>query len=170
MFYELLSQMKKQLGQLDKWLETARVHAETKGFDANLYLGFRLAPDQFTFARQVQVACDTAKLAASRLSGKEAPSHADNEASLGELQSRVRSVIANLETYAASDFAEAATRTITQPRWEGRTMTGQDYFLEHAVPNFFFHLSTAYAILRHNGVGLGKRDYLGALTQKAPAS
>jgi hypothetical protein len=170
MFYELLSQMKKQLGQLDKWLETARVHAEAKGFDANLYLGFRLAPDQFTFARQVQVACDTAKLAASRLSGKEAPTHADDEASLTELQSRVRSVIANLETYAAADFTAAATRTITQPRWEGRTMTGQDYFLEHAVPNFFFHLSTAYAILRHNGVGLGKRDYLGALTQKAPGA
>jgi hypothetical protein len=170
MFYELLSQMKKQLGQLDKWLETARVHAEAKGFDANLYLGFRLAPDQFTFARQVQVACDTAKLAASRLSGKEAPTHADDEASLTELQSRVRSVIANLETYSAADFTAAATRTITQPRWEGRTMTGQDYFLEHAVPNFFFHLSTAYAILRHNGVGLGKRDYLGALTQKAPGA
>jgi hypothetical protein len=170
MFYELLSQMKKQLGQLDKWLETARVHAEAKGFDSNLYLGFRLAPDQFTFARQVQVACDTAKLAASRLTGKEAPSHADNEASLGELQARVRSVIANLDTYSEKDFADAATRTITQPRWEGRTMTGQDYFLEHAVPNFFFHLSTAYAILRHNGVGLGKRDYLGTLTQKAPVA
>ena len=111
MFYELLSQMKKQLGQLDQWLETARVRAEAKGFDANLYLGFRLAPDQFAFARQVQVACDTAKLAASRLSGKEAPSQSDNEASLGELQARVRSVIAYLDTYSAKDFADAATRT-----------------------------------------------------------
>ena len=65
-------------------------------------------------------------------------------------------------------FAEAATRSITQPRWEGKTMSGADYFVEHAVPNFYFHLTTAYALLRANGVGLGKRDYLGALTQRAP--
>ncbi|MFO0611072.1 MAG: DUF1993 domain-containing protein [Polyangiaceae bacterium] len=166
MIFQTLQQMKKQLGQLDKWLETAAQHAATKSFDPNLYLGFRLAPDQFAFARQVQTACDTPKLAASRLSGKDAPKHEDNEKTLDELRARVASTIAYLDGFTAKDFEGAEARTITQPRWEGRTMTGADYFLEHAVPNFFFHLTTTYAILRHNGVNLGKRDYLGQLTQQ----
>jgi len=160
--------MKKQLGQTDRWLEAAGAHAKAKSFDSNLFLGFRLAPDQFGFARQIQVACDTAKLAASRLTGKEAPVHADTEQTLDELRTRVQSVIGYLEGFSAKDFEAASTVTITQPRWEGRTMTGADYFVEHAVPNFFFHLTTAYAILRHNGVPIGKRDYLGPLTQTAP--
>lgn len=160
--------MKKMLGQLDRWLETAETYAKEKSFDPNLFLGFRLAPDQFGFARQVQIACDTSKLAASRLSGKEAPVHADTEQTLDELRARVQSIISYLDGFSAEDFEGAATVTITQPRWEGKTMTGADYFLEHAVPNFFFHITTAYAILRHNGVRIGKRDYLGALTQRAP--
>jgi len=168
MYYQVFGQMKKMLGQLDKWLESAAAFAETKKFDANLFLGFRLAPDQFAFARQVQTACDTAKLAASRLSGKEAPAHADGEQTLEELRARVRSVIAYLDGFTANDFEAAATRSVTQPRWEGKTMTGADYFIEHAVPNFFFHLAHAYAILRHNGLGIGKRDYLGPLSLRAP--
>jgi hypothetical protein len=163
---ETFRQMKKMLGQLDRWLEIAGTYAKEKPFDPNLYLGFRLAPDQFAFARQVQITCDTAKLAASRLSGKEAPTHPDTEQTLDELRARVQSVIGYLDGFSAKDFENAATATITQPRWEGKTMTGADYFLEHAVPNFFFHLTTAYAILRHNGVAVGKRDYLGPLTQR----
>lgn len=168
MHYEIFAQMKKQLAQLDKWLATAAETAQTKKFDPNLFVGFRLAPDQFAFAKQVQNCCDTSKLAASRLTGKEAPSHADNEQTLEELRARVQSTLAYLETLSAKDFEGAAARVITQPRWEGKTMTGADYFLEHALPNFYFHLTHAYAILRHNGVTVGKRDYLGALTQKAP--
>jgi hypothetical protein len=168
MIIETLRQMKKQLGQLDRWLEAAEASAKARSFDPNLFLAFRLAPDQFGFARQVQVACDTAKLAASRLSGKEAPSFPDTEQTLGELRTRVQATIAYLDGFSATDFADAPTRTITQPRWEGKTMTGADYFLEHAVPNFFFHLTTAYAILRHNGVAVGKRDFLGQLTQHGP--
>ncbi len=164
MHHETFRQMTKQLGQLDKWLEAAVAHAGAKKFDPNLYLGFRLAPDQFAFIKQVQAACDTAKLAASRLTGKEAPSHPDTEATIDELRARVRSVIAYLEGFTAADFAESATRSVTTPRWEGKTMTGANYFLEHGQPNFYFHLTHCYAILRHSGVGLGKRDYLGALT------
>src|SRR5262249_6131832 len=134
----------------------------------NVYLGLRLAPDQFALVRQVQIACDTPKLAASRLSGKEAPSHPDNEQTLEELRARVRAVVQYLDGFSPKDFEAAATRSITQPRWEGKTMTGADYFLEHALPNFYFHLSHVYAILRHNGVNLGKRDYLGALNLRAP--
>lgn len=168
MHYDVLCQMKKQLSQLDKWLEAAVAFAQTKSFDPNLFLGFRLAPDQFAFARQVQTACDTAKLAASRLSGKEAPSHPDTEQTIDELRARVQAVVAFLDSFTAADFEGAATRVVTQPRWQGKTMSGHDYFLEHALPNFYFHLTHAYAILRHNGVGLGKRDYLGALSLRAP--
>jgi uncharacterized protein len=168
MYYQTILQFKKQLGQLDKWLETAAAFATSKSFDPNLFLGFRLAPDQFAFARQVQSTCDTAKLAAARLAGKDAPSHADTEQTLDELRARVRTVIAYLDGFSEKDFAAGATRSITQPRWEGKTMSGADYFLEHALPNFYFHLAHSYAILRHNGVAIGKRDYLGALSLRAP--
>jgi uncharacterized protein len=168
MYFQNLGQMKKMLGQLDKWLETAAAFAQTKGFDPNLFLGFRLAPDQFAFARQVQTACDTAARIASRLSGKEPTAFPDTEQTLEELRARVRTVIAYLDGFSAKDFEGAATRLITQPRWEGKVMTGADYFLEHGQPNFFFHLTHAYAILRHNGVSIGKRDYLGPVTQRLP--
>jgi uncharacterized protein len=166
MYDVIFGQFKKQLGQLDKWLDAAEAHAKAKSFDTSVYLGLRLAPDQFAFARQVQTACDTPKLAAARLTGKEAPKHEDNETTLEQLHERVRSVIAYLDGFTAKDFAEAATRSITQPRWEGKTMTGADYFVEHALPNFYFHLTHVYAILRHNGVPLGKRDFLGTLTMR----
>lgn len=168
MYFETFGQMKKMLGQLDKWLETAATHAADKKFDPSIYLGLRLTPDQFAFARQVQITCDTAKLAASRLTGKEAPTQADTEQTIDELRARVRSVITYLDGFSAKDFEGAATATVTQPRWEGKVMTGADYFLEHALPNFFFHITTVYALLRHNGVNIGKRDYLGALTQRLP--
>ncbi|MDX2024029.1 MAG: DUF1993 domain-containing protein [Deltaproteobacteria bacterium] len=168
MIYQTVQQMKKQLLQLNQWFDAAVAHADAKKFDPNLYLGFRLAPDQFGLVKQVQVACDTSKLMAARLTGKEAPKHADDEKTLEELRARVADVATYLGTFTEQDFAGAAERVITQPRWEGKVMSGADYFLEHAVPNFFFHLAHAYAILRHNGVPLGKRDYLGALTQRLP--
>jgi uncharacterized protein len=168
MIFDTFREMHKLLGQLDKWLDAATAVAVKKSFDPNVFLGLRLAPDQFAFARQVQTACDTAKLAASRLSGKEPPKHPDTEQTIDELHARVRSVIAYLDTFTAKDFEGAATRVVTQPRWEGKVMTGHDYFLEHALPNFFFHLTHVYAILRSNGVDIGKRDYLGALTQRMP--
>jgi hypothetical protein len=168
MFFETLGQLKKTLSQLDGWLEGAAAHAAAKKFEPSVYLGLRLAPDQFAFAKQVQTACDTAKLAAARLAGKEAPKHPDTEQSLDELRARVKSVVAYLETFSAADFAEAATRRVTQPRWEGQYMLGADYFLQHALPNFFFHATHAYAILRHNGVPLGKKDFLGALSKHHP--
>ena len=93
--------------------------------------------------------------------------HADTEQSVEELRTRVKAVVAYLDGFTEKDFEGAATRSITQPRWEGKTMTGADYFMEHGQPNFFFHFTHAYALLRHAGVPLGKRDYLGALTQKA---
>ncbi|HEX3596852.1 MAG TPA: DUF1993 domain-containing protein [Polyangiaceae bacterium] len=168
MYYETFRQFRKMLAQVDKWFDAAEALAKAKSFEADAFLGFRLAPDQFAFARQVQTTCDTAKLAASRLGGKDAPKQDDTEKTLAELRTRVASVIAYLDGFTPQDFASAATRVVTQPRWEGKVMSGADYFLEHALPNFFFHLSQTYAILRHNGVDIGKRDYLGPLSLKAP--
>jgi uncharacterized protein len=164
MYYELFRQFHKSLGQLEKWLDAAAAFARDRSFDPNVFVGLRLAPDQFTFARQVQATCDTAKLAASRLTGKDAPAHPDTETTLVELQARIRSVAGYLDSLSASDFEQSAKRVVTQPRWEGKVMSGADYFREHALPNFYFHLTHSYAILRHNGVQVGKRDYLGALT------
>ena len=168
MYFQTFLQMKKQLGQHDAWLGTAAAHAAAKPFDPAVFAGLRLAPDQFPLARQVMIACDTAKLGASRLTGKAAPTHPDTEQTLDELRARVRSVIEYLDGFDAADFEGTATRVVTQPRWEGKTMTGADYFMQHVVPNFFFHLTHVYALLRHNGVPLGKRDYLGTLTMQSP--
>jgi uncharacterized protein len=168
MYFETIGQMKKTLAQLEKWLEAGQAHAAAKSFDPNILLGVRLSPDQFALSRQVQTACDTAKLAAARLSGKEAPKHPDTEQSLDELRARVKSVLAYLDGFTAADFEGAATRHVTQPRWEGQYMLGADYFLEHALPNFYFHATHVYALLRHNGVNVGKKDFLGALSKRTP--
>ena len=168
MYYEAFSQFKKTLGQLNTWLDKTEAFAKEKSIDANVFLNFRLAPDQLPFVKQVQIATDTAKLGASRLTGKEAPFHADNEQTIAELRARVASVISYLDGYSEKDFEGASTRSITQPRWEGKVMTGKDYFFEHVQPNFFFHAAHTYALLRHNGVPLGKKDYLGALSQRLP--
>ena len=170
MYDRLFSQMKKMLGQLDGWFDAAVTYAKANDFEPNTLLELRLAPDQFPLARQVQLACDTAKLSAARLTGKEAPVQPDTETTLEGLRARVKGVIAFLETVQPGDLEEAGERSVTQPRWEGKTMSGADYFLEHAVPNFFFHLTHVYALLRHRGVPLGKRDYLGPLSMRAAPS
>jgi hypothetical protein len=169
MYTQTFAQMKKQLGQLDKWLGTAGEFAKSKNFDPGVLVGARLAPDMFPLSRQVQICCDSAKLAASYLSGKPAESQPDTEATLEELRARVQSIVRYLDGFTAADFADAASKVVSQPRWKGEWMTGQDYLLQHGLPNFFFHLTAAYAILRHNGVGLGKRDFLGP-QDKRPAT
>lgn len=166
--FDTIQEMKKLLGQLDKWLVAAQSHAQSKAFEPTVYAGLRLAPDQFPFSRQVQTACDTLKLGVSRLAGRDAPTQPDTEQTIEELRERVRSTLAYVDGFTAKDFESAASRVIKQPRWEGKVMLGSDYFLEHVLPNFFFHITHAYAILRHNGVNVGKRDYLGALTMRDP--
>ena len=168
MYIALFGQMKKQLGQLDTWFDAAHAAAATRKFDANQFLTSRLAPDQFPLTRQVQITCDTAKRGAAFLAGTEAPSHPDTEQTIDELRTRIRWTADFLGSFTPAQMADAATRVVTQPRWEGKVMSGADYFVEHVVPNFYFHLSHCYAILRHGGVPLGKRDYLGALSQKLP--
>ncbi|HEX8112365.1 MAG TPA: DUF1993 domain-containing protein [Kofleriaceae bacterium] len=160
----IVLEMKKLLGNLDTCLEKAAGHAAAKKYDPSVLLQSRLAPDMFPLIRQIQIACDQAKYAASRAAGKDAPSHADTEQTLDEIRARIATVIAYLGEFSAADFDGASARSISLPRWEGTSMTATDYVIEHAMPNFFFHYTTTYAILRHNGVDIGKRDYLGALT------
>lgn len=167
MYYEALVQMKKTLGQVDTWLQAAAAFAESRKFDGSAFLQSRLAPDQFAFVRQVQAACDAVRLGAARLCNKEIEKIADDEATLDALRARIQRTITILDGYSAADFDGAATRKVTTPRWEEKHMLGADYFLEHVLPNFYFHTVHAYAILRSNGVPLGKRDYLGKLSMRS---
>ena len=162
--YTIVLEVKKLLRNLDAWLDKGALYAAAKGFDPNVLLQSRLAPDMFPLVRQIQSACDQAKYVAARAAGKEPPSHPDNEQTLEEARKRIATVAAYLDTFTKADFDGADARTIKLPRWEGKSMTASDYVVEHGLPNFFFHLTTAYAILRHNGVDIGKRDYLGALS------
>jgi hypothetical protein len=168
--YASVMQMKKMLTHLDGWLEKATKYATVRSFDPNVLVVARLAPDQFSMARQVQSSCDTAKYAAARLTQKDAPSHPDTEQTIPELRARVQATVAYLDSYKADDFVGSEARAIVMPRREGKVIKGSDYVMEYALPNFFFHVTTAYAILRHNGVDVGKGDYLGPLSLKDPGS
>lgn len=167
MLFEItVPQFVKTLNNLIAILEKGAAYAEQKKFDTEVLLQARLAPDQFPLVRQIQIACDTAKLCTARLANSEAPNHPDTEKNLPELKTRIQSVISYLETFSSSQFAEAPARKITQPRWDGQYLTGEEYVLNHAIPNFYFHVTTAYSILRHNGVDIGKKDYLGKMPFK----
>jgi hypothetical protein len=165
--YLSVVEIKKLLGNVDGWLDKAVAFAAAKKFDANTLLQARLAPDMFPLVRQIQAICDQAKYAAARTAGKEPPSHADNETTIDELKKRIASVVAYLGDFTSKDFESADDRSVTTPRWEGKQMVSTHYFLEHAQPNFYFHLMTTYALLRHSGVDVGKKDFLGKLPWKA---
>lgn len=169
MYLQIFRQLTKQLAQIDTWLVAATAYAEAKKFDVDVLASQRLAPDQFALARQVQIACDTARLGASRILGREPASEPDEEKTIEELRGRIASTLVVLQALSEDDFAGAADRTVTQPRWKGQVMQTGDYLLEHLMPNFYFHTNHVYAILRHNGVEIGKRDYLGTLSKRDPA-
>lgn len=156
----------KMLENLTHLIEKSEAYAQTKKFEMDVLLNSRLAPDQLNFIRQIHIACDTAKLGASRLTGKEAPAHADTEKTVAEIKERINSTVSYLKTFTAKDFDGAEAKHITTPRWEGQYLTGFEYVQHHVIPNFYFHITTAYSILRHNGVDIGKKDYLGALPFK----
>jgi hypothetical protein len=167
MLYDLtVVQFIKMLGNLNLMLDKSAAYAETKRINVEVLLNSRLAPDQFHLIKQIQIACDTAKLGVSRLTGKPAPVHADDETTLEQLKTRINEVIAYLKTFTAEDFTSAEDRQISQPRWEGKYLNGVEFALQHAVPNIYFHITVAYSILRHNGVELGKKDFLGPMPYK----
>ena len=151
------------LGTLDAMLAKAEAHAIAKGYDPAVLLASRLHPDMFDLTRQVQIACDMAKSGAARLAGVEPPKHPDDEKSFAELYARIAKVRAFLDTLDTATIDAAAARDISVPMRD-RTLEfkGADYLTGWVLPNLYFHVTTAYAILRHNGVALGKADFLGA--------
>ena len=150
------------LKNLSTILDKAQAHYEAKKYDASGIMGFRLFPDMFPFARQVQVACDTAKGAVARLAGVEIPKHEDTEQTFAELKARIEKTLDFINTIKAAQVDGSEEKEIVMKMRSGEVkFKGMQYLLGHALPNFYFHVTTAYNILRHNGVELGKRDYIG---------
>jgi len=156
----------KTLQNLERWMDKATAYAKARSFEVDVLAQARLAPDQFAFVRQVQSACDQAKYAAAYLGGKTAPSHPDTEQTFAELRQRIQKCLDFLGTVQAKDFAGASERKVAPPWLNGKWLRGDDYLVHVALPNFFFHATMAYAILRHNGVELGKMDYIGSIPTK----
>lgn len=152
------------LNVLSALLDKAAAYSETKRIDPAVLLNARLFPDMFAFARQVQAACDQAKNAGARLAGVEPPKYEDNEKTIAELKARIAKTIAFVKTLDAGAIDASAGREITLPLGpKTGHMKGADYLNYFALPNFHFHLTTAYDILRHCGVEIGKQDFLGAI-------
>ena len=149
------------LKNLDTFLERAEKYAEQKKFDSVVLVRARLAPDMFDLARQVQIAADMAKGCAARLTGAEPPKFDDNEATIGELRARIKKTLDYIGSVDKKGFDGSETRDIVLAMRD-RTLEfkGQDYLNGWVLPNFYFHVTTAYAILRHNGLELGKMDFL----------
>lgn len=161
--YETLQLFDKTLATIEKWMDKAEAYAKERGFEVDVLAQSRLAPDQYELARQLQLACDQAKNTAAYLSGKPAPTHQDTEKTFSELSERLRKCATFVGTVQESDLAGSAERKVSPPWMGGRWLRGDDYLGQMAVPNFFFHVTTSYAILRHNGVPLGKADFIGGL-------
>jgi hypothetical protein len=148
-------------------LDKAAAFATAKKLDPAVLPQYRLAPDMFALARQVQVACDQAKNGASRLAGVEPPKYEDNEKTIDELKARVAKTVAYVKGLDAAKINAAMDGDITFPLGPNKgQMKGADYLTHFVLPNFYFHLTAAYAVLRHAGVEVGKRDFLGAIPLK----
>lgn len=154
----------RMLNNMLAWLDKAEAHAKAGKFDPSNYLGLRLAPDMLPFARQIQIASDAVKNCVTRLAGIEPPKWEDNEASLDELRARIKKTIAFTQSVPAAKIDGSEEREILLPLGPGRTvpLTGEVFLKHFALPNFFFHTTMTYALLRQGGVELGKMDYLGA--------
>ncbi|MEO7337185.1 MAG: DUF1993 domain-containing protein [Caldimonas sp.] len=154
----------RMLDNAGHWLDKAQAHAEARKFDPSVYLTARLAADMLPFTNQIQIACDGAKFAVARLSGVDGPTFDDSEKTLSELRERLRATAAYVQSVPAAKIDGTEDKDITIPRRAGpMTLKGEVYLKHFVLPNFFFHMTMTYALLRHNGVELGKMDYLGAL-------
>jgi hypothetical protein len=150
------------LGNLSNILDKAQAHADAKKLDPAVLPGLRLFPDMLPLKSQVQIASDTAKGVVARLAGVEIPAYEDTETTLAELKARIAKTIAFVQTFTPAQIDGTEDKEIVTRRGEKETRyTGMQFLLGHAIPNIYFHVTTAYNILRHNGVEIGKRDYLG---------
>lgn len=154
--------IQQMLSALSDQLDKAEANAKVRNFDAAVLLGSRLAPDMFNLTRQVQIACDNAKGGVARLAGVDIPKFEDNEASIAELKARIAKTLEFVNGIARNKIDGQEGRDISIPmRTRTLQMKGQPYLLHWVLPNFYFHVTTAYNLLRHNGVDIGKADFLG---------
>ena len=153
---------KLMLGNLQFCLEKAQADAAQRGFDPQVFVDYRLAPDMLPFKKQVMIACDAAKLCVARIAQLEAPKFEDNESEFAQLIARVAKTVEWISSVSPEEMDKGAGSEITFPvgKTMTKTMKAEDYLTQWALPNMFFHITTTYAILRHNGVPLGKIDYL----------
>jgi hypothetical protein len=154
----------RMLNNMLVWLDKAEAHAKARKFDPNNYLAMRLTPDMLPFARQIQISTDHVKGCAARLAGIEPPKWADDEKTLDELRARIRKAIEYAQSIPAAKIDGSDAREIELPVGPNRTMkfSGETFLKGFSLPNFFFHVTMTYALLRQGGVDLGKMDYLGA--------
>lgn len=162
MMYAQITQFAKMLNTLSRLLNKAQNHAKANRIEPEALLNSRLAPDMLPLTNQVEWACDTAMLAASVLTGQKAPVFGNTEKTIPDLKARIEKTVAFITSMKESDFTGGEERRVAPPGWAGAFL-GKDYFYQHGVPNFYFHMVTAYAILRHKGVRIGKMDYIGQL-------
>lgn len=163
MYHQVISQCTQNLKALETCLDKAEQYAAAKKFDTGVLMTSRLAPDMHHFIYQVQSACDYVKAAAAWLSGQTPPQHEDSERTIDELRARIRKTVVFAESVKEAQFVGADKRKVKLSWAPGKVIGGQDYLLQVTVPNVFFHIAMAYAILRHNGVDVGKRDFLGPI-------
>jgi len=160
----VIRQFARTLRNLDAVLDKATKYAESRKFDVNNFCATRLFPDMLPFVSQIRIACDHAKSAAANLSGKDAPKHEDTETTMPELRARIAKCLAYLDTFTAADFERTTPETMIRlPNRPGKGLRAAEYLYARQIPNFFFHVTTAYNLLRHGGVDIGKNDYLGTL-------
>jgi len=149
------------LGNLSSILDKTSAHAEAKNIDQAVFINARLAPDMYPLSRQIQIAADMAKACAARLAGIEVPRYEDNETTFADLQARIAKTTVFLQSLSADQIDRSEERTVTIKMHDKEVVySGQHYLLEIIIPHFYFHVTTAYAILWHHGVGIGKRDYI----------
>lgn len=166
MYNLAIRQFMRTLKNLDAILGKAEVYAEARKFDVNNFCSARLFPDMLPFVAQIRIACDTAKATAANLAGKDAPKHEDTETTVAELRARIGKCLAYLESFGAKDFEQTTPETLVRLPGRNapdRNMRANEYLLGRQIPNFYFHVTTAYDLLRHGGVEVGKSDYLGSL-------
>ena len=162
MYYQAIAQCTQAVKNIEAWLNKAEEHAAAKNFDVGVLMTGRLAPDMKPFIYQVQSACDYLKAAAAWLSGQKPPKHEDTEQTIDEVRARIRKTVAFAESVKEAQYAGASARKVNMS-WApaGKVLDGEDYLLQMTIPNTFFHVAMAYAVLRHNGVDIGKMDFLG---------
>ena len=163
MFYQVIHQCTQALNQIEIWLDSAERHAKLKKYDVNVLMTSRLAPDQHHFITQVQFGGDYVKFGAARLTGQAPPKWEDNERTIEEVRARIQKTVAFVQSIKEEQYEGAAERMLEVNWAPGKRIRGVDYLLQLTIPNVYFHITTAYSILRHNGVDIGKSDFLGSV-------